>query len=125
MASSDLVRSFDTGATRSKDDNKPDYEGFLSPLVLSEYGSYMHQHRIQLDGSIRASDNWQKGIPLNQYAKSILRHVFQFHRLHRGYEVLDWDTQKLIGMKEILCAIIFNCMGYLHELIKQEQNHGT
>ena len=117
----EVVRQFNTGANRSKDENKPDYEGFLCPLVVEEYGQYMHSHRRLPDGSFRESDNWQKGIPLTAYAKSLVRHVFQFHRLHRGYPVNDWDTGKPVALKEMLCAIIFNASGYLHEVLKQEQ----
>jgi len=64
------MRQFDSGATRSNDDNKPDYEGFLSPLVIRRFGEYMVKHQIQEDGKKRASDNWQKGIPKDQYIKS-------------------------------------------------------
>ena len=57
------MRNFDTGATRDNDDEKMDYEGFLSPIVLKEFGRYMHKHRKQTDGKFRESDNWQKGMP--------------------------------------------------------------
>lgn len=113
-----LLQKFSTGATRSKDENKPDYEGFLCPLVLERYGQYMHAHRIQVDGSFRDSDNWQKGIPFKAYAKSLLRHVFQFHKLHRGHPCSDWESGKPVDIEEMLCAVIFNAMGYLHEYLK-------
>ena len=54
------MRTFDTGATRDSDNDKLDYEGFLSPLVLRRYAEYLHKHRKQSDGKIRTSDNWQK-----------------------------------------------------------------
>jgi len=57
------MRTFGGGATRNSDQGKPDYEGFLSPLVIIRYGEYMTRHRVQADGNIRDSDNWQKGIP--------------------------------------------------------------
>src|SRR5580698_7792736 len=62
-------RTFETGATRNLDASKYDYEGFLSPLVMERFGQYMHKHRVQADGSLRDSDNWQKGIPLQAYMK--------------------------------------------------------
>ena len=68
------VRTFDTGATRDTDDGKLDYEGFISPLVLERFARYMHTHRLQPDGTLRDSDNWQKGIPRDQYIKSAWRH---------------------------------------------------
>ena len=57
------MRNFDTGATRDVDTNKLDFEGFLSPVVLERYAEYMHKNRVQADGNLRDSDNWQKGIP--------------------------------------------------------------
>ena len=68
------VRQFKTGATRDTDEGKYDYEGFISPLVLERFAQYMHKHRKQSDGNLRASDNWQKGIPKDAYIKSAWRH---------------------------------------------------
>ncbi len=56
-------REFISGATRNSEEGKLDYEGFLSPLALARYAQYMHRHRELEDGTLRASDNWQKGIP--------------------------------------------------------------
>ena len=108
------MREFDTGATRDTDENKPDYEGFLSPAVLFRYGQYMAKHREQADGNLRDSDNWQKGIPLAEYMKSLLRHVFELWHWHRRIDTL-------ISPEEALCAIMFNTMGYLHEHLKEEE----
>jgi hypothetical protein len=105
------VRVFETGATRDLDDSKYDYEGFLSPLVLERFGAYMHRNRFQKDGSVRDSDNWQKGIPFKAYMKSLLRHVFEVWRIHRGWDPVD-------GLEDALCAIQFNAQGYLHETLK-------
>ena len=67
MEGKKAVRVFDTGATRDQDTTKPDFEGFLSPFVIERFGEYMSKHRVQVDGSIRDSDNWQKGIPFCGY----------------------------------------------------------
>jgi hypothetical protein len=112
------MRTFDTGATRDSDDDKLDYEGFLSPLTLRRYAEYMHQHRKQADGKTRASDNWQKGIPLKAYMKSLWRHLVELWTLHRqwvyGADMADYIKDQ----EDALCAIIFNASGYLHELLK-------
>lgn len=108
-----------SGATRTDSSNKPDFDGFLSPLVLARYGAYMHKHRKLADGSLRESDNWQRGIPFSAYAKSLLRHVLQFHGWHRGFVPEDWDTGETLHIEDILCAIIFNASGYLHEILKR------
>lgn len=106
------MRYFETGATRDSDETKNDYEGFLSPLVIEEFGNYMTIHRKQADGKPRESDNWQKGMPQNAYIKSMWRHFLDLWKLHRGYECS-------VTKKEALCAILFNVQGYLHEELKK------
>ena len=107
------MREFDTGATRDTDEGKLDYEGFLSPLVLHEYASYMHENRIQADDKLRDSDNWQKGIPIEAYMKSMFRHFMEVWMGHRKL------TDRKI-LKKALCSILFNVMGYLHEMIVED-----
>jgi hypothetical protein len=119
LGSPEGVRKFDTGATRSAEGDKPDYEGFLSPTALIRFGQYMHKHRKQADGNLRASDNWQKGIPIPQYLKSLFRHLVSTWALWRGVPEgrapsdTEWNEQE-----ENLCAILFNAQGMLHEILK-------
>jgi hypothetical protein len=105
------MRTFMTGATRSQNADKLDYEGFLSPLVLERFAQYLHHHRIQTDGKVRASDNWQKGIPINEYMSSLLRHCIDTWKRHDGYYTLE-------DLETNLCGVIFNANGYLFEIIK-------
>jgi hypothetical protein len=109
------MRTFESGATRDEDSSKPDYEGYLSPLVVGEFGKYMTKHRKQADGNLRESDNWQKGIPLEAYIKSAWRHFLDIWFHHRGFPMMARDT-----LREALCALLFNIMGYLHEVLKEE-----
>lgn len=111
------IRTFATGATRDKDEHKYDYEGFLSPLVIRRYGEYMHKHRLQPDGKLRDSDNWQKGMTFTAYAKSLWRHFFDVWTIHRGYEARDF-TGAVVNLEDALCGILFNTMGFMHELLK-------
>ena len=116
------MRTFDTGATRDSDEGKYDYDGFLSPLVLERFAAYMHKHRQQADGGLRASDNWQHGIPLTAYMKSGWRHFFEWWKLHR-VSVSAENALTPAGeasREEALCALLFNVQGYLHELLKQK-----
>lgn len=113
----DTVRKFDTGATRSSDSGRYDPEGFLSPIVLERFCLYMNKHRLQSDGSVRASDNWQKGLPLDTYMKGLWRHFLHLWTRHRGMPVQD--PKAGADREEDLCALIFNAQGYLHELLKQ------
>ena len=109
------MRHFESGATRDTEEGKLDYEGFLSPWVMQRYALYMHENRIQADGELRASDNWQKGIPKDAYIKSMFRHFMDLWFGHRG----DFSQE---GTEKALCAMMFNVMGYLHELIKEQEN---
>lgn len=106
------VRTFSTGATRDTDEGKHDFEGFLSPIVINRFSEYMSKHRKQSDGSLRDSDNWQKGIPKDQYMKSLLRHIHDMWLEHRGLQGRE-------NIEESICAVLFNSQGYLHELLKE------
>ncbi len=115
------MRKFESGATRDSDDSKPDYEGFFSPLVLVRYGEYMQQHQVQADGNVRASDNWQKGMPLAAYLKSAFRHFMDWWQAHRH------EGHNRVALQDALCALLFNVMGYLHVLLCEERDdtHGV
>ena len=114
------MRKFDTGATRDTDIGKNEYEGFYSPLVIEAFGDYMNKHRIQADGKLRDSDNWQKGIPKDAYMKSLWRHFLDAWFIHRGYKRIDAQTGEELTMKNVLCAILFNVQGYLFEILKTQ-----
>jgi hypothetical protein len=107
------IRTFPGGANRNPDDDKHDYEGFLSPIVIHRYGEYMHKHRELSNGELRDSDNWQHGITLESYIESLYRHLVDLHLEHRGYESRE-------GIEDALCGIIFNTMGYLHVVLKNK-----
>jgi hypothetical protein len=109
------VRKFDTGATRSDDTDRYDLEGFISPIALERYCEYMQKHRKQPDGSIRASDNWQKGMPIDSYMKGMARHFLHLWTRHRGHMVRDQKAAE--SRQEDLCALLFNVQGYLHTLL--------
>lgn len=116
-SSEDKIRKFDTGATRSADAMRDDPEGYLSPLVIDRYNEYMTKHRQQPDGSVRMSDNWQKGMPLPSYMKGAWRHFLHWWTRHRGFPVRDPGAA--VDIEEDLCALLFNVQGYLHETIKK------
>jgi hypothetical protein len=117
------VRQFGTGATRDLDANKLDFEGFLSPLVLERYAEHMHKARKMPDGSMRESDNWQLGIPVVAYMKSLFRHFFSVWKLHRGLPVSEVVRGETIvkDLETELCAVLFNTSGYLHEVLKAKR----
>ena len=108
------VRTFETGATRDTEDGKIDPEGFLSPHVVERFSRYMAKNRFLKDGSVRASDNWQKGIPRDAYMKSLWRHFLTLWMEHRNEKLPHHDRE---DMEETLCALWFNVQGYLFELL--------
>jgi hypothetical protein len=116
---SSTFRTFDSGATRDNAQNKLDFEAFFSPLVLQRRAEYMHSKRQMPGGSMRAGDNWQKGIPLNEYIKSAWRHFVEFWKLHRGLAALD-ENGNPVDLETALCALMFNIEGYLHEGLKRK-----
>ena len=120
------MRKFETGATRDADTSKPDYEGFLSPLALARFAQYMHKNRVQADGKLRDSDNWQKGIPKTAYMKSAFRHFVEWWTAHRAAAPAEYLPGGIVPgqddlVEEAICALLFNAMGYLHEHLKAKQ----
>lgn len=107
----EAVREFDTGAYRDTDNHKLSYLRHLSPLVLRRYTQYLDKCRRMSDGTLREPDNWKKGMPRNEWAESLLRHVMSF-----------WETTETGegDVQEALCAILFNAMGRLHEELREQ-----
>lgn len=119
------MREFDGGATRDSEDGKLDFEGFLSPIALERYAQYMHEHRKQADGAMRASDNWQSGMPFDVYMKSLLRHVIALWKMHRDWPVVDERDGHEVTAEEALCAILFNTFGYLQQELALRRESGV
>jgi hypothetical protein len=112
------VRQFETGASKSSDDGKHDYEAFFGVRWLRSFGRYMHAHRFQEDGTVRPGDNWQQGLPRDELMKSAWRHFFDWWSLHRGIPVNDF-AGKPVTIEEAVNAITFNSMAYQESLQKE------
>jgi hypothetical protein len=107
-------RVFDTGATRSPLGTKPEYAGFISPLVIKRFGEYMHKHRTQADGKVRSADNWQKNIDMDSLNDSKIRHDMDIWLHSRGY-----SEEAAEPLEEALCACMFNTMAILKQVLEQ------
>lgn len=112
---SGTLRTFETGATRDTAEGKHEPWGFCSALVEKRFCEYMHEHRKQSDGNLRDSDNWKKGIPVDAYYHSLSRHI-QDLRLH--FEGFNTEARE-DSLEEVLCSVLFNVQGMLHEVIKK------
>src|SRR5882724_9432547 len=77
----------------------------------------MTKNRIQADGKLRDSDNWQKGIPRVAYMKSAWRHFMDLWALHRASSPLTPTGHE--KLEDALCGLFFNVQGYLHEYLKE------
>jgi hypothetical protein len=107
------------GATRTDSSIRDDPEGYLSPLVVQRYCEYMTLHRLQSDGEVRASDNWQNGDygMVFRALKGAWRHFMHLWTRLRGYPVSDGLAAA--DAEEDLCALLFNVNVMLHYIIKE------
>jgi hypothetical protein len=125
------LRTFDSGATRDTAANKIDPEGFLDPFVIATFSEYMNRHRIQSDGGLRDSDNWQKGFTRAAIIKSLWRHFLDVWLMHRGNPPQSQDhfevwikRGKEAALREALCGILFNAQAYLRESLRNRNRKG-
>jgi len=114
------MRQFESGATRDANDHpdKPSYYKGLSPIVLREYVKYIGRHRTMSDGSKRDWDNWKNGIPIDVYMDGLLRHVMAVWLIQQGFK--SYDNNGEVSLKDSLNGILFNTIGFLHEILKAE-----
>jgi hypothetical protein len=113
------MRTFKSGATRNNDITKLDFEGFENPIVTHSFGKYMHKHRKLEDGTLRDSDNWQKGFGTSALMKSMARHYMDVWLIHRGFEVIE--NGEKVTMEDALNGLKFNVNGYLLDLLKDKK----
>ena len=109
------ARQFPSGANRSDDSGKPNYVGYLSPIVIERFGRYMLAHQY---GGLRSADNWKKGIPKQAYLESMLRHFLTLWFTHEVYGNKEFPKDCTNTVQEALCALLFNVQGYLHEELR-------
>ena len=114
------MRQFETGAIRDANDHseKPNYIKALSPIVLREYVKYLGRHRTLPDGSKRDWDNWKNGIPLNVYLEGMERHTMAVWLIQHGFK--SYDNNGEVTLKDSLNGVLFNTIGMLHEILKDE-----
>lgn len=106
------MREFNTGATRNDNSNQLDLEAYIHPLLLTTFGKYMFKHAKQADGTMRAGDNWQKGMPISSYIESKVRHDTDV-----WLEFRDCDSRD--GIMEGLCGSFFNLQGIIVKLVQR------
>lgn len=98
-----MVREFSTGAIRDNDDTKEDYIETISWKAFKRYAQYMTGKKKKY-----GAGNFKKGIPVESYEQSLLRHVQKY--IENKYE--DGEVER---DEDHLSAIVFNVFGIMHE----------
>lgn len=97
------IRTFESGAIRDLDDTKEDYIETISWRAMKRYAQYMTGKKKKY-----GAGNFKKGIPIESYEQSLLRHVQKY--LENKYEGGDVEKEE-----DHLSAIVFNVFGIMHE----------
>ncbi|MEK6882812.1 MAG: dATP/dGTP diphosphohydrolase domain-containing protein [Nanoarchaeota archaeon] len=106
-------RKFNTGAVRDSDEGKENYIGAISFTALKRYVHF------QTEAAKKYPDgNWRKGIPLEEFEKSLMRHL-------QKYFSNKYDGTSIEPDVDHLSAAWFNLQGIIHEEEKlNEKNKG-
>lgn len=105
------IREFKTGAIRDVDTSKPDFIETISWTAFRKFGEYMTSKKSKY-----GSGNFKKGIPIESYEQSLVRHLQKY--LENKYEG---------GQQEItedhLSAMVFNIFGIIHEEERKKKDN--
>ena len=97
------ITKFKTGAIRDTQEGKLDFIETLSFTALNRYITYMTGKKVKY-----GAGNFKKGIPIDSYEKSLMRHIDKYMRnkFEGGDDEKDQDH---------LSAMVFNIFGIMHE----------
>ncbi len=97
------ITKWKTGAIRDTQEGKPDFIETISFTALHRFAVYMTGKKKKY-----GSGNFKKGIPIESYEKSLMRHIDKYMRnkFENGKDELNEDH---------LAAMIFNIFGIMHE----------
>lgn len=104
------MRKFTTGAVRDDDAHKEDYIETISWTAMKRYAQFMTSKKSKY-----GTGNFKKGIPIESYEQSLLRHIQKYlsNKHEGGQEEVEEDH---------LCAILFNAFGIIHEEERNKRN---
>lgn len=97
------ITKFKTGAVRDKQEGKEDYVETISWSGLRRFAQYMTAKKKKY-----GAGNFKKGIPIESYEQSLVRHV-------QKYLANKYEDEDIEGGECHISAIIFNALGILHE----------
>lgn len=98
-----MITKFNTGAIRDSQEGKEDYIETISWRAFKRYAQYMTGKKAKY-----GAGNFKKGIPIESYEKSLVRHLQKY--LENKYEggTIEKD-------EDHLSAMVFNIFGIMHE----------
>ena len=102
------ITTFASGAIRDSQNGKEDYIETISWTAMKRYAQYMTSKKSKY-----GAGNFKKGIDIESYEQSLLRHVQKY--LANKYEGGTIETNE-----DHLSAILFNVFGIIHE---EERNN--
>ena len=97
------ITKFKTGAIRDSQEGKEDYVETISWTAFKRYAQYMTGKKAKY-----GVGNFKKGIPIESYENSMLRHIQKY--IENKYEGGKVETDQ-----DHLSAIVFNVFGIMHE----------
>lgn len=97
------ITQFKTGAIRDTDTGKEDYIETISWSAFKRYARYMTGKKSKY-----GAGNFKKGIPIESYEKSLVRHLQKY--LSNKYEGGTVEKDE-----DHISAIVFNAFGIMHE----------
>ena len=97
------ITKFASGAIRDTQTDKEDYIETISWRAFKRYAKYMTGKKSKY-----GAGNFKKGIPIESYEQSLVRHVQKY--LENKYEGGKVETQE-----DHLSAMLFNIFGIMHE----------
>ena len=97
------MRKFKSGALRDDDTTKPDFIETVSWTAFRKFGEYMTGKKSRY-----GQGNFKKGIPVESYEQSLVRHLQKYleNKYEDGKQEVDEDH---------LSAMVFNIFGIIHE----------
>jgi len=103
MSKKQTTTQFDTGAIRDSQEGKTDFLETISFTANNRYAKYMTEKKKKY-----GEGNFKKGIPVESYEKSLLRHIDKYFRnkYENGEDEINEDH---------LAAMRFNIDGIMHE----------
>lgn len=97
------MRKFNTGAVRDSEEGKVDFVETISFTAHERYARYMTGKKAKY-----GVGNFKKGIPIEAYEQSLLRHIDKYFR--NKYENGNDEPNE-----DHLSAMRFNIDGIMHE----------